>query len=166
MPSDINNTGSIPVINGTVNGTTSWVITSTVNTVGTDPLTFTEFTISPTDTMTLSTAQTVTGAKTFGQVLGAMNAQTGTTYTVAQTDCGKIVKGKNAGAITITVPSTITGVCHVTILQEGAGQITVAAGASATLNGAFTKTRAQWAMISVSNVGATAADWILAGDGA
>lgn len=48
-PSDINNTGAIPVINGTVNGTTQWVITSLVNTVGTDPLTFTQFARNPAD---------------------------------------------------------------------------------------------------------------------
>lgn len=49
MPSDINNTGAIPVINGTVNGTTQWVNTALVNTVGTDPLVFTEFTRNPAD---------------------------------------------------------------------------------------------------------------------
>lgn len=49
QPSDINNTGAIPVINGTVNGTTSWVLTSQVTTVGTSPLTFAEFTRNPAD---------------------------------------------------------------------------------------------------------------------
>jgi hypothetical protein len=49
MPSDINNTGAIPVINGTVNGTTQWVITSSVTTVGTDPLTYTQFARNPAD---------------------------------------------------------------------------------------------------------------------
>jgi hypothetical protein len=49
QPSDINNTGAIPVINGTVNGTTSWVVTSTVNTVGVDPITFAKFTRNPAD---------------------------------------------------------------------------------------------------------------------
>ena len=48
-PSDMNNTGSIPVVNGTVNGTTSWVLTSLIATVGTDPLTFTQFTRNPAD---------------------------------------------------------------------------------------------------------------------
>ncbi len=43
-PSDINNTGTIPVISGTVNGGTSWLLTTTVTTVGTDPLTYTQFT--------------------------------------------------------------------------------------------------------------------------
>jgi hypothetical protein len=47
QPSDINNTGAIPVINGTVNGTTQWIITSTVNTIGTDPATFTKFSSNP-----------------------------------------------------------------------------------------------------------------------
>lgn len=46
-PANMNNTGSIPVINGTVNGTTSWVLTSQVVTVGTSPLTYTEFTKNP-----------------------------------------------------------------------------------------------------------------------
>lgn len=49
MPSDINNTGAIPVINGTLNGTTQWVLTSLVTTVGTNPLTFTEFARNPAD---------------------------------------------------------------------------------------------------------------------
>lgn len=50
-PSDINNTGSIPVVNGTDitgNKNTSWVITSNVTTVGTDPLTYQQFSYSPT----------------------------------------------------------------------------------------------------------------------
>jgi hypothetical protein len=47
QPSDMNNTGAIPVVNGTVNGTTSWLLTSAVATVGTDPLTYTQFSINP-----------------------------------------------------------------------------------------------------------------------
>lgn len=48
MPSDINNTGAIPVVNGTVNALTSWLLTSAVTTVGTDPLTYSKFSVSPT----------------------------------------------------------------------------------------------------------------------
>lgn len=43
QPSDINNTGAIPVVNGTVNALTSWLLTSTVATIGTDPLTYAQF---------------------------------------------------------------------------------------------------------------------------
>ncbi len=50
--SDINNTGAIPVISGTANQSTSWVETATVNTVGTDPLSFTKFSINPTTIVT------------------------------------------------------------------------------------------------------------------
>ncbi len=46
-PSDMNNTGAIPVVNGTANATTSWVLTSSVTTVGTSPLTYTKFTLAP-----------------------------------------------------------------------------------------------------------------------
>lgn len=49
QPSDINSTGAIPVQSGTVNASTSWLLTSTVNTVGTDALTYVQFSIAPTN---------------------------------------------------------------------------------------------------------------------
>lgn len=51
QPSDINNTGAIPVVNGTVNALTSWLLTSQVTTVGTDPLTYVQFSINPSSTL-------------------------------------------------------------------------------------------------------------------
>lgn len=47
MPSDINSTGAIPVQSGTVNALTSWLLTSTVTTVGTDALTYSRFSVNP-----------------------------------------------------------------------------------------------------------------------
>lgn len=47
QPSDINNTGAIPVVNGTVNATTSWLLTSSVTTIGTDPITYVQFSYAP-----------------------------------------------------------------------------------------------------------------------
>lgn len=47
MPSDINNTGAIPVVSGTANGSTSWLLTSSVVTVGVSPLTYTQFSLKP-----------------------------------------------------------------------------------------------------------------------
>lgn len=46
-PSDINSTGAIPVQSGTVNTTTSWLLTSTVTTIGTDALTYVRFSSNP-----------------------------------------------------------------------------------------------------------------------
>jgi len=60
QPSDINNTGAIPVVNGTSNGTTTWVLTSQVATIGTDPLTFVEFSLKPSTIVTLDGIQTLT----------------------------------------------------------------------------------------------------------
>lgn len=63
QPSDINSTGSIPVISGTVNANTSWLLTSTVTTVGTDALTYAQFTVNPT---TIITSSTVAGGSLTG----------------------------------------------------------------------------------------------------
>ncbi len=46
-PSNINSTGAIPVQSGTVNALTSWLLTSTVTTVGTDALTYSRFSVNP-----------------------------------------------------------------------------------------------------------------------
>lgn len=54
-PSDMNNTGAIPVVSGTVNGTTSWVQTAQVVTVGTTPLVFAQFSKNPAATQTANT---------------------------------------------------------------------------------------------------------------
>ena len=56
QPSDMNNTGAIPVINGTANATTSWVQTSTVNTVGADAVTFAQFSYAPSTLITNTTS--------------------------------------------------------------------------------------------------------------
>ena len=60
MPSDMNNAGAIPVISGTANASTQWVLTSLVVTVGTTPLTFTQFSLNPSTLVTLTDIQTLT----------------------------------------------------------------------------------------------------------
>lgn len=48
QPSDINSTGAIPVINGTANTTTQWVLTSSITAVdGTQALTYAQFSANP-----------------------------------------------------------------------------------------------------------------------
>ena len=60
QPSDINSTGAIPVQSGTANAATSWLLTSTVNTVGTDSLTYVQFSYAPSNVVTLTGTQTLT----------------------------------------------------------------------------------------------------------
>jgi len=66
-----------------------------------------------------------------------INAQTGTTYTLALTDFDKMVTLTNAAAITVTVPPNSTTAlpigARVLFYQGGAGQVTFAPGAGVTL---------------------------------
>jgi hypothetical protein len=80
QPSDINNTGAIPVVNGTVNGTTSWLMTAQVITVGTTPLTFVQFSYNPAvSTVTIANGTATLGTSAIGSGACA------TTVTVAGT---------------------------------------------------------------------------------
>jgi hypothetical protein len=71
-----------------------------------------------------------------------VNAQTGTTYTLALADAGKIVTMSNASSNTLTIPPNssvafLVGTV-VTVRMKGAGQTTVTAGSGVTLNGTST----------------------------
>ena len=71
-----------------------------------------------------------------------VNAQTGTTYTLAIADAGKLVTMSNASANTLTIPpnSSVAFVVGtvVAVRQKGAGATTVTAGAGVTLNAVST----------------------------
>jgi hypothetical protein len=98
----------------------------------------------------------------------AVNAQTGTTYTLVAADAGKLVTLSNASAITLTLPqdsdATIAIGTYIDLYALGAGQITVAAGTGATLrtSGLTAKSRAQYARFGVQKVSANT--WSLFGD--
>lgn len=63
-----------------------------------------------------------------------VNVQTGTTYTVAPTDHGRIVSLNNASAVTVTVPMGLPKDFSTCLLQLGLGRITVSAGTGVTLS--------------------------------
>jgi len=69
--SDITSTGTVPVIAGTANAGTSWLLTSAVVTVGTDALTYTQFTYSLANTPSLNGTNAFTGTNTFSIALNA-----------------------------------------------------------------------------------------------
>jgi hypothetical protein len=95
------------------------------------------------------------------------NAQTGTTYTLALSDAGKMVTLANASPITLTIPTNATIAfptnTRIDLLQYGAGQVTVA-GAGVTINssGAKLKLTGQY---SGASLWKKATDtWVLIGD--
>lgn len=85
----------------------------------------------------------------------AVNAQTGTTYTLQASDAGKVVTLTNAAAITVTCSGLANG-STVIIEQLGAGQVTLVTG-TLTLRhvAALTKTAGIysriWGRVSGSN---------------
>ncbi len=119
-PSDINNTGVINVLNGTVNALTGWLINSSVTTVGTDAITYTKYNNAP-GTVTQydvivgganSTLSSV-GPGSAGQVLqsggnAANPAYSTATYPATATGTGTILRadGTNWVATTSTYPNT------------------------------------------------------------
>ena len=97
-----------------------------------------------------------------------LNAQTGTTYTLALTDSGKFVTLSNASAITATIPPNSSVAfpigTQVNLMQLGAGQVTVAAGVGVTLRsaGSLVKTSAQYAVATALKIASD--EWVLLGN--
>jgi hypothetical protein len=102
-----------------------------------------------------------------GAVPVIINGQTGTAYTLVAGDAGDIVEVNNSSAITVTVPTNASVPypvgTQITILQTGAGQITVAGPSGGTLNATpGTKLRAQWS--SATLIKRATDTWVLIGD--
>lgn len=97
-----------------------------------------------------------------------LNAQTGTTYTLAVTDKDGVVTASNAGAITITVPPAVYAVGdRITVIQKDAGQVTFAAGSGVTIvstgdTPAAPALRAQYSGATV--IAESATSFIIVGD--
>jgi hypothetical protein len=90
------------------------------------------------------------------------NTQTGTTYTLASSDNGKVVTLNNGSAITVTVPTLSAGF-SCTFIQKGAGQVTFTASGTTVSNAhSQTKTFGQYAAVTLYGLSSTT--FVLAGD--
>lgn len=94
------------------------------------------------------------------------NAQI-TSYTLVLADAGKLVEVANASANTLTVPPNSSVAFPVgtiiDVLQTGAGQTTLTAGAGVTINTAIgLKLRAQWSPASL--IKRATDTWVALGD--
>lgn len=109
-----------------------------------------------------------TNAVEFAPSTPLFNAQAGA-YTLVLTDKDKIVEVGNASAVTLSVPTDASVAfpvgTQITILQTGAGQVTVAAVTPGTTTVNATpgaKLRAQWS--SATLIKRAANSWVLVGD--
>ena len=97
-----------------------------------------------------------------------LNAQTGTTYTLAVGDAGDLVTLSNASAITLTVPTNVSVPfaigTQITIAQANSGQVTIAGAVGVTVNASdsATKLRTQWSAATLIKTNTNS--WILIGD--
>ncbi len=98
----------------------------------------------------------------------AINAQTGTTYTTVLADDGKLITADNGSAIALTIPpnsSVAYGIgTQINIMQLGAGQVTITAGAGVTLRSAGNKlkTNAQYAVATCAKIATDT--WVVVGN--
>ena len=90
------------------------------------------------------------------------NDQTGTTYTVAASDNGKVVVLNNASAITVDIDTGLPAGFNCSFVQKGLGQVSFAGTATVNNRQSHTKINGQY---GVASIVAYAADtYILAGD--
>lgn len=104
---------------------------------------------------TFTAGQVLTAAQqnVLATAIIAINAQTGTTYTAASTDVGKLITLSNAAAIALTIPPSVFAVGdQINIMQGtgGSGVVTISGG-SVTLNsnGGKLKTNGQYAVATI-----------------
>lgn len=117
----------------------------------------------------------VTQAKLADRVIGSaeydnmtLNAQTGTTYTLVLVDAHKLVTLSNASAITATIPPNSSVAFEigdqVNLLQLGAGQVTVAAGAGVTIRSEGSKLKLKGQYATATCVKIASDEWVLLGN--
>lgn len=151
---------------------TTPTIATIVNTGTLTLPTLTDTLVSRTATETLTNktidynSNTITNLPTTNLDL-TINAQTGTTYTIALTDKNNLVTLSNASSIAVTVPTNSNAAfavgSQVNIQQIGAGQVTVAGDTGVTVNSTpGLKLRAQWSAATLIKTATNT--WTMVGD--
>lgn len=137
--------------------------------VGTGADTVTRLPVGSDNTVPVAVSEESSGVKWLAPdaIPQAINAQTGTTYTLVASDAGKLVTLSNAAAITVFLPqdsdATFAVGTRVDFAIIGAGMATFVAGTGATANGTPSLvTRAQWSACTA--IKRAANTWLVVGD--
>lgn len=129
---------------------------------------FTGTPTAPTAAAYADTAQIATTAQVHDTVTSVPeNAQSGTSYTLALSDAGRLVSFNNSAAITLTIP-TNTAVAfpvgtRIDLLQYGAGQVTVG-GSGVTIRSSGSKLKLAGQYSGATLWKKAANEWLLIGD--
>lgn len=118
------------------------------------------------ESLNAADARSVTDVDRAGTFSG-VNTQTGTAYTLVESDRGKVVLMSNAAANTLTIPSNASVAFPVGtvigVLQDGAGQTTIAINTDTLSSyGSKQKLRVQYSFALLMKVSSTR--WVLSGD--
>ena len=101
-------------------------------------------------TTTAATSITLPTSGTIATMAANVNVQTGTTYTLLDSDNGKVITLNNSSAITLTVPSGLSAGFNCLVVQLGAGVITFTVSSTTIYNrGTKTKTAGQYAIATI-----------------
>lgn len=178
-PSDINNTGSIPVVSGTVNTTTSWLQTAQIVSVGVTPLVFVRFTRNPADYLLVANNLSDVASKstsfnnlspmtTGGDLIYGGASGTGTR--LPNGSAGQILTSAGTtlaptwSALNLGTPASITGTLAAAQFPALTGDITTTAGSLATTLATVNSNVGTFASVTVNAKGLVTAATALSGD--
>ena len=120
---------------GSTSGTTTVQATAVAGTnTLTLPATSNDTLVGKATTDTLTNKTLTSAVINSAKVNLALNAQTGTTYTLVAADSGKLVTTSNASAVTVTIPPSVFAAGEqINVQSIGAGITSFAAGAGVTI---------------------------------
>lgn len=125
------------------------------------PLTGAELVVVEVPSGSINLPRRVTTAQVSGYA--GVSAPAGTTYTLQTSDAGKLVTPTSGSAVTVTVAAGLGAGFQCVVVQAGAGQVTLSAGAGVTINpSTVSKTASQYAAVTLIAIAADS--FVLAGN--
>ena len=98
-----------------------------------------------------------------GSLFNTIVSETTTARTLSDSDCGKVINCSNASAVTLTIPNTLTAGFTCTVVQSGAGKVTIAAGTSVSVQSySSSATAGQYSAINIIPIASNS--YVLEGD--